>query len=60
MLFGSDNQSGASPQVLDALVEAYSGSADAYGADAFSKVGADAIRETFDTDADVFLSLIHI
>lgn len=54
MLFGSDNQSGASPQVLDALVEAYSGSADAYGADAFSKVGADAIRETFDTDADVF------
>lgn len=55
VIFGSDNQAGASDQVLEAITAAYSGSAqDAYGSDSYTEAGAAAICEAFDTDAKVF------
>lgn len=52
--FGSDNQSGASAQVLDAVVRAYNGQADPYGLDDLSAAATDALRETFETDLEAF------
>ncbi len=55
MMFGSDNQAGASEPVLAAITAAYSATGqDAYGADDYTAAGAAAIREVFDTDASVF------
>lgn len=57
MMFGSDNQAGASPPVLDAIVAAYSGPTDAYGADPYTEAGVAALREVFETDLEaVFVS----
>ncbi|MDW3216217.1 MAG: beta-eliminating lyase-related protein [Ilumatobacteraceae bacterium] len=50
MIFGSDNQAGASERVLDAISDAYRSHHDAYGADAITAAAVDALRETFDTD----------
>lgn len=57
MMFGSDNQAGASAPVLEAIVAAYSGAADAYGADPHTAAGVEALRDVFDTDLEaVFVS----
>lgn len=50
MIFGSDNQAGASERVLGAITAAYSSHEDAYGADTFTAAAADALRDTFETD----------
>ena len=50
MIFGSDNQAGASEQVLDAITGAYRTHHDAYGADSITAAAVDALRATFDTD----------
>lgn len=54
MIFGSDNQAGASPQVLEALNQAYRGTASSYGSDDYCAAAADALRECFDTDLCAF------
>lgn len=54
MMFGSDNQAGASEQVLDAITAAYRSSDDAYGADRYTAAAVDALREVFDTDLSAF------
>jgi len=48
--FASDNAAGAHPLVLDALVEANSGHALAYGADPFTRDAEEAFRVLFDAD----------
>jgi threonine aldolase len=54
MIFGSDNQAGASDRVLDAITDAYRSHHDAYGADALTAAAVDALRGTFDTDLTAF------
>lgn len=54
MIFGSDNQAGASDRVLAAITEAYRGHDDAYGSDGHTSAAVDALRETFDTDLEAF------
>ncbi|NNF15985.1 MAG: low specificity L-threonine aldolase [Gammaproteobacteria bacterium] len=54
MIFGSDNQAGASPQVLEALNQAYRGTASSYGSDDYCAAATDALRECFDTDLRAF------
>jgi threonine aldolase len=54
MIFGSDNQAGASDRVLEALVAAYRSHDGAYGADAATARAVDALRATFDTDLTAF------
>ncbi len=54
MIFGSDNQSGASEPVLDAIGAAYRSHEDAYGADTYTAAAVDALRRTFDTDLTAF------
>jgi len=54
MIFGSDNQAGASPQVLEAIAAAYAGSAAAYGDDRFNDAATDALRDVFECDLDAF------
>ncbi len=50
MIFGSDNEAGASPAVLSAVAKAFGSSADAYGNDRFSADAQEALREVFDSD----------
>ena len=54
MIFGSDNQAGASDRVLDAIREAYRTHHDAYGNDDLTAAAVEALRETFDTDLTAF------
>jgi threonine aldolase len=54
--FGSDNHTGVHPAVLRAIVDANTGDAAAYGADAWTERAAAGLREIFDAD-DVFLVL---
>jgi len=54
MIFGSDNQAGASDKVLAAITEAYQGAEGAYGDDRYTSAGAEAISEAFDTDVAAF------
>jgi len=54
--FGSDNHAGVHPAVLQAIVDANSGDAVAYGADARTERVADELREAFGAD-DAFLVL---
>lgn len=54
MIFGSDNQAGASEQVLEAIKQAYSGVASSYGSDDYCAAATDALREVFDTDLTAF------
>ncbi len=54
MNFCSDNATGASPEILDAVVRANEGHAMPYGADPLTRRAEDRIRELFDCDAAVF------
>ena len=54
MNFCSDNATGASPQVLEAMVRANEGYAMPYGEDRQTKQAEDKIRNVFDHDAAVF------
>jgi threonine aldolase len=50
----SDNTSGLFPEALEALVAANAGSVASYGEDAWTTAAADAVRELFETDCDVY------
>jgi threonine aldolase len=52
--FASDNYAGICPEALAAMVEANAGHATAYGEDAWTAKAADAFRELFEMDCDVF------
>ncbi len=54
MIFGSDNQAGASEQVLAAIAEAYRSHQQAYGADDHTAAAVESLRQTFDTDLTAF------
>lgn len=54
MNFCSDNATGASPAVIEAVVRANEGSAMPYGGDPLTQQAEDKIRALFETDADVF------
>ena len=55
MDFASDNSSGASDQVLSALVAANAGAAMPYGADPWTAAAEKAVQEVFERDCVVFL-----
>ncbi len=52
--FASDNYAGICPEALTALLEANHDHAFAYGNDPWTALAADMIRETFETDCEVF------
>ena len=52
--FASDNYAGMCPEALDALIKANVDHAVAYGNDSWTSLAADSIRETFETDCEVF------
>jgi threonine aldolase len=54
MFFGSDNQTGCSARVLQALTRANDGFTPGYGDDEWTARAADALQKTFDTGLDVF------
>jgi threonine aldolase len=54
MIFGSDNQAGASTQVMKAVSEAFASGGSAYGTDAHSSAAEDALRELFGVDLRAF------
>src|ERR1700744_4767279 len=49
--FGSDNHAGAHPAVMRAIIDANSGDAVAYGADAWTEQATAALREEFGADS---------
>ncbi len=55
MNFSSDNASGASGKILDAIVKANSGYAAPYGADDWSRAAEIRVSEIFERDCAVFL-----
>ncbi len=52
--FASDNYAGMCPEALESLVRANAGDAGAYGSDDWTQRAADALREIFETDCQVF------
>lgn len=52
--FASDNYSGICPEALQALTDANHGHVLSYGDDPWTAEAADLIRETFETDCEVF------
>lgn len=54
MIFGSDNEAGASPQVLAAVAEAFRSNNSAYGNDSYSVAAEAALQEMFETDLKAF------
>lgn len=52
--FASDNAAGACPEALAALVAANAGYVPSYGEDAYTAAAADAIRDLFGCDCEVF------
>lgn len=54
--FASDNYAGITPEAWKAMEEANHGHAPAYGEDAWTARAADLIRETFETDCEVFFA----
>src|SRR5579863_3481909 len=52
--FASDNYAGIVPEACGALEQPNAGHAPAYGEDAWTQRAADLIRETFETDCEVF------
>lgn len=54
MNFGSDNQSGVSPRILEALVSASAGIAAPYGTDRWTRQAEDAVAAVFGADVKVF------
>lgn len=53
--FASDNTAGWCPEALEAVVGADAGFVPAYGDDALTGEAAEAVREVFETDCDVYL-----
>src|SRR6185295_10026267 len=54
MNFGSDNETTASPRVLEALALANTGAQPAYGEDALTRRAAEALKEAFQCDLEAF------
>lgn len=54
MQFGSDNQTGASPQVLDFIVRANSGRTSGYGDDEWTARATAALSDVFERHVEVF------
>lgn len=54
MYFGSDNQSGASEQVLKAIIEANVGSSASYGADAWTQKAERMFCDVFETELSAY------
>jgi threonine aldolase len=54
MQFGSDNQSGASQQVLESLINANTGFTHGYGDDHWCELAKEALMRMFDCELDVF------
>lgn len=54
--FASDNYAGITPEVWQAMAQANHGHAPAYGEDPWTARAADLIRETFETDCEVFFA----
>ncbi len=52
--FASDNYAGVCPEAWEAMIEANEGFARSYGDDEWTDRASDAIRETFETDCQVF------
>jgi threonine aldolase len=52
--FASDNHAGMCPEALDYLVKANTGGANAYGRDEWTRKAADALRDLFETECEVF------
>ncbi len=52
--FASDNTSGACPDVMDAFIRVNNGRLASYGDDVVTAQAADAFRELFETDCDVY------
>ncbi len=52
--FASDNYAGICPEAWQAMAEANAGHAPAYGDDPWTEHAADALRELFETDCEVF------
>ena len=55
MNFASDNTTGASPEIIEAIVKANSGSAMPYGDDVHTAIVTEMIQELFEKEATVFL-----
>ncbi len=54
MKFGSDNQTGASPQVMEMLIKANSGFTHGYGDDEWTAMAVEALQELFECDLEAF------
>ncbi|MXO65380.1 threonine aldolase family protein [Altericroceibacterium endophyticum] len=54
--FASDNYAGICPEAMAAIAQANSGSAPAYGEDVWTLAGANALRELFGTNCDVYFA----
>ena len=54
--FASDNASGVHPRVLEAIERANGGHAPPYGDDAWTEQAVSALREAFDTEAEVLFT----
>jgi threonine aldolase len=54
MHFGSDNQSGASPRVMAAILAANTGRERSYGGDSWTARAVDELRNTFECDLDAY------
>jgi threonine aldolase len=52
--FASDNTAGICPEALAALLQANDGRVRSYGDDEWTRQACDALRETFETDCEVF------
>ncbi|WP_024955452.1 low specificity L-threonine aldolase [Sulfurospirillum arcachonense] len=52
--FASDNYSGICPEVLEAMIQANSGTAPGYGDDIYTAKASEKIREIFECDCEVF------
>jgi threonine aldolase len=54
--FASDNYAGVCPEAWAAMAEANAGHVPSYGDDRFTEEAADLLRETFETDCEVFFA----
>lgn len=54
MFFGSDNQSGASSQILEIIQTANAGNTHGYGDDEWTKQGIDALKDVFECDLEAY------
>lgn len=54
MIFGSDNQAGASSSVLEEISKAYSSTQNAYGSDEYSAMAEEQLKQVFDTELKAY------